>query len=648
MQPADDRLEQALAQAHLPSLVVTLAHLSGRDDLLRDAWRPTYLPYTDPRTGGLPAEAQAEIAAVARELIPRFAGRPASDVPPPDPARLKRLMDFVAGVEIPERYLPLLREELGLERGAAPAPAHRPHKAFKVLVVGAGMSGLLAGVKLKAAGYDFEILERNPDIGGTWHANTYPGCRVDSQSHLYCYSFHPNPDWPHRFSTQEPLQAYFRRVADHYGLWDHIRLETSLESAAFDETANLWRVRIVRPDGRIEERAVNVVISAVGQLNRPMIPKIKGAENFEGPQFHSATWRHDVDLAGKDVAVVGTGASAFQLIPRVAEVARKVTIFQRSAPWFAPTPDYHTETGAGQTWLFKALPYYADWYRFWLFWTMTEGAMPALKRDPAWEANDGSLSAANQRLRGMLVARIREQVGERTDLLEKVIPKTPFGGKRTLRDVGEWIPTLKRPNVELVTEPIAEITPDAVVTADGAARPAQAIVYGTGFHAARFLEPAKIVGRGGVELTELWGGDPKAYLGMTVPGFPNFFCIYGPNTNLVAQGSIVFFSECSVRYIVGALDLLQARGAAVLEPTREAHDAYNAAVDAENVQMAWGLPGVTNWYKSETGRVSQNWPFPLVDYWRLTRAPDPANFVFGGALQPEAAGQAAASAPCGP
>jgi 4-hydroxyacetophenone monooxygenase len=624
----------ALAEAHLPSLVVTLAQLTGRPDLLRSAWRPAYALFTDPNRGGLSDEAITEFSKVAAELLPKLTGSPRDQFAPPSPDFLHTLMNFVAGVEIPERYLPLLEEELGLDALAAVSANAEPSK-FKVLVVGAGMSGLLAGIKLKQAGYDFEIVERSGGIGGTWNANTYPGCRVDSQNHLYCYSFHPNHDWPDRFSTQPALKAYFEAIADHYGLWDHIRLNTTLEVAEYDEAVGDWRVTLSAVDERRTLRA-NAVISAVGQLNRPKIPAIVGQDVFGGAQMHSATWREDVDLKGKSVAVIGTGASAFQLIPEVAIIAGRVTIFQRSAPWVSPTPDYHAPVGDGQTWLFKNLPFYADWYRFWLFWTMTEGAMPALKLDPDWRADDGSISASNQMLRNLLLDRMRAQVGERTDLLEKITPTSVFGSKRTLRDNGRWIETLKRPNVELVTTPIERLTADAVVTRDGRAYPADVVVYGTGFEASRFLEPAKIIGRHGVELTELWAGDPSAHLGVTVPSFPNFFCIYGPNTNLVAQGSIVFFSECSVRYIMGALELLQAKGATSMEPRQDIHDDYNAAVDAENAVMAWGLPGVTNWYKSESGRVSQNWPFPLIDYWRPTRAPNPDDFLFHSAALKEA------------
>ncbi len=618
-------IDAALAEAHLPALIVALAQVRGGADLLRDAWRPAYVPFSDMSTGGRTPETVDEIRRELRPLVAKFAHTDRTAFAPPAPSLLTQLMNFVAGTEIPKRYLPLLHDELKLfprevEKASVPG-------GYRVVVVGAGMSGLLAGIKLKEAKIPFTIVERSEAVGGTWNFNTYPGCRVDSQNHLYSYSFHPNHDWPHRFSTQKPLKTYFEETAERFDLVEQIRFGTEFESARYDEASGTWQVAFNTRAGRVTE-TYNAVIVAVGQLNRPKIPEFAGRETFAGPQFHSADWRHDVDLTGKDVAVVGTGASAFQLIPEVAKIARHVTVFQRSAPWFSPTWDYHLEVGAGQKWLFRNLPFYADWYRFWLFWMMTEGSMPALKRDPSWHADDGSISKPNQRLRQILVDNIRKQAGERTDLLPKVIPTSPLGGKRTLRDNGQWIETLKRPNVSLVTEKIARVTPDAIVTNDGISHSADAIVYGTGFHASRFLERARIVGRCGQELSESWNGDPKAYLGITVPGFPNFFMIYGPNTNLVSQGSIVFVSECAVNYTVGALRMLLNRGGKSIEPREDVHEAYNARVDAENAQMAWGLPGVENWYKSASGRVSQNWPFPLAEYWDLTRQPNPADYVF--------------------
>ena len=625
----DGTIELALRQAHIPSLIVTLAHLTGRMDLLRDDWRPKYLAYTDQQAGGLSEEKQAELRGVARTLIPTLVKNAGAKAPDTSAVDLHALMDFVAGMKIPARYLPLLEDELGLTINPAKRQiASSAESRRKILVVGAGMSGLLAGIRLKQAGYDFQIIERNGEVGGTWAVNTYPGCRVDSQNHLYSYSFFPNHDWPHRFSTQDALKKYFEDAVDRFDLRQRIRLETALVSARFDEKSERWIATTVTGSDAPQDTEFDAIITAVGQLNQPKFPPFPGRTEFLGPQFHSATWRHDVDLRGRNVAVIGTGASAFQLIPAVAQQAKSLTIFQRTAPWVSPTPDYHSEVGEGQQWLFKNLPYYASWYRFWLFWTMAEGVMPALKIDPEWTATDGSISASNQKIRNALIERMRVQVDSRTDLLEKIVPKSPFGGKRTLRDNGRWIETLKRPNVDLVTTKIAKITSDSVITADGKEHPADVIIYGTGFEASRFLQSAKIYGRGGVELNERWGGDPKAYLGMTVPDFPNLFCVFGPNTNLVAQGSIIFFSECSVEYIVKCLDMLEEQGAATMEPKRDVHDEYNARVDAENNRMAWGMEGVTNWYKSDSGRVSQNWPFPLVDYWTLTRAPNPDDFVF--------------------
>jgi 4-hydroxyacetophenone monooxygenase len=619
----DEIVELALRQAHIPSLVVALSFLSDRPDLLREDWTPRYQPYSDQHSGGLDEATLNELRDKLRPLVHQFATKTSA----PPSRDLPTLMNFIAGTKIPERYLPLLEHELGLSaettKQAPPLCSRR-----KVLIVGAGMSGLLAGVRLKQAGYDFQIIERSKEIGGTWSTNTYPGCRVDSPNHLYSYSLFPNHDWPHRYSRQHALKKYFENAVERFNLREHIALDTRLVSAEFDETRGRWVATTIKGADAPQKLEVDVVVSAVGQLNQPKIPSFAGQRDFLGPQFHSATWRHDVDLEGRKVAVIGTGASAFQLIPEVAKDAKSLTIFQRTAPWISPTPDYHSEVGEGQQWLLKNLPFYANWYRFWLFWTMTEGVMPALKIDPTWSATDGSISESNQNIRNVLIESMRAQLGDRTDLLEKIIPQSPFGGKRTLRDDGKWIATLKRPNVDLVTTKIVKITPSSIATADGTEYPADVIIYGTGFEASRFLQSAKIFGRGGLELNECWSGDPKAYLGMTVPAFPNFFCIFGPNTNLVAQGSIIFFSECSVDYIVQCLDMLENRNAATMEPKQDVHDTYNASVDAENSRMAWGMEGVTNWYKSDSGRVSQNWPFPLVDYWMCTRQPNPDDFVF--------------------
>jgi 4-hydroxyacetophenone monooxygenase len=629
---ADDLLEQGLKEAHLPALLMSLIHITGDTGLLEEFPRPVYDFFADGRAGGYTPEVQEKLRARARAEIAKYCAGNRKLPPQPTPQTARAMMNFIAGVDIPEHYVPFLMEELGLEG----ADAKHPHwegaklearrKDMRVVVIGAGMSGLLSAIRLKQAGIAFDVIEKNKDVGGTWFENTYPGCRVDTQNHLYSFSFEPNHDWPLHYSTQDVLLAYFRRVAAKHDLKKNIRFETQVVEAHFDEASSKWHVRVRDHGGREDTIVADAVISAVGQLNQPRLPDIAGRESFKGPSFHSAQWRHDVELKGKRVAVIGTGASAFQFVPEIAKDAAHLTVFQRTPPWLGPTPDYHDKVGEGKKWLLQHVPFYDKWYRFWLFWLMTDGVYEFVKADPTWNGPANSVSPANAMLREMLIAALKPQTESAPHLLEKIVPDYPFGGKRSLRDNGVWVGALARDNVELVTDPIAEIIPRGVRLKNGREIDVDVLIYGTGFYASKFLRTYRVVGRGGVELHDKWQRDPRAYLGMTAPGFPNFFMIYGPNTNIVVNGSIIFFSECSVRYIVGCLKLLAETGSATLEPKESVYEAYNERVDAMNAKMAWGVPQVSSWYKSETGRVSQNWPFPLVDYWSATLKPDPADF----------------------
>jgi 4-hydroxyacetophenone monooxygenase len=505
-----------------------------------------------------------------------------------------------------------------------------------VLVIGAGMSGLLTGIRLTQAGVPFEIVDKNADVGGTWFENTYPGCRVDNSNHMYSYSFEPNHLWPQHFSPQPVLLEYFRGIARKYDLRKHIRFETFVESLAWDEGRAVWRATLKGPDGKTEIVEANAVVTAVGQLNRPNMPDIKGLGSFEGPAFHSAEWRHDVDLKGKRVGVIGTGASAYQFVPEIAPDVAQLTVYQRTPPWGLPVPHYHDDVPDNMKWVLEHVPYFDKWYRFYLFWMTTEGFLPMVKSDPAWAGPANAVGPENAMLREMAAMALQAQVADRPDLAEKVIPQYPIGGKRAVLDNGVWLAALKRPNVELVTDKIAEITPRGLKTADGVEHEYDVLIYGTGFQASNFLSYLKVKGRGGRDLHETWGGDAKAYLGMTVPGFPNFFITYGPNTNIVVNGSIIFFSECSVRYIIGCLKLLADTGARAIEVSKAVHDDFNRRVDEANAGWAWGSPNVSSWYKNSFGRVSQNWPFGLIDYWRATLAPNPDDFVLEKAPEPVA------------
>jgi 4-hydroxyacetophenone monooxygenase len=622
---SDDEIRRFVADAEVPPLLPALAYATGDPSLLRDDLRPDPLLLSMPQ-GGLGEDQLAEARALAVEAIIRFRDGGSVPAPPPTGEALLRLLEHTVGGVPMADYLPLLEEELAIEGDDRRAPTwHKddvaPDVDFRVVVIGAGMSGLLAAHRLQQAGVPFVVLEKDADVGGTWLENRYPGCRVDNPNHNYSYSFAQRHDWPLHFSTQDVLLDYFRRCADAFGLRPHLRFGTEVVSAAWSDDEQHWVVR-TRGDGGEEVCTANAVISAVGQLNRPHLPvEVEGFGSFAGPAFHSARWDHDVDLAGKRVAVIGTGASAVQFVPEIAPVAGELLVFQRTPPWLIPTPEYHDEVEPGLRWLYRHLPSYSELNRFWIFWRMGDGALEAVRVDETWEPKGAAVSAASDLARMVLTAYLQLEFADRPDLLEAVVPTYPVGAKRALRDNGVWARTLKRENVRLVTEGIERITPTGVVTADGVEHAVDVVIYGTGFTASEFLVPMQVTGRGGVDLHERWGGDARAHLGISVPGFPNFFCLYGPNTNIVVNGSIVYFSECGVRYVLGCLGAVLGAGKRAIEVRPEVHDRFNAEVDAANRSMAWGWSDVRSWYKNEHGRITQNWPFTLLAYWQRTQAP---------------------------
>jgi 4-hydroxyacetophenone monooxygenase len=629
---SDDDIRRALADAEVPPLLPALAYATGDLSLLQPELRPDPVMLAMPQ-GGLTDDQQARIRELALEVLVRFRDTGCRPAAPPSDAQLLQIMEYAIGGADMAPYLPLLEEELayrGEDRRAAGWHVDdiAPSAHFTAVIIGAGMSGLLAGHRLQQAGIPFVIVEKNDDVGGTWLENTYPGCRVDNPNHNYSYAFAQRHDWPLHFSTQDVLLDYFRRCADTFDLRRHIRFGTEVLRADWSDRHLRWTVAIRTPDGSEETIDANAVISAVGQLNRPSWPDIPGRDAFAGPTFHSARWDHSVDLAGKRVAVIGTGASAVQFIPEIAPDAGELLVFQRTPPWFGPTPDYHAEVSAGLQWLYGHVPSYSEWNRFFIFWKMGDGALDAVRVDPAWEPKDHAVSAGNDLVRMVLTGYLGAEFAERPDLIPAVVPTYPPGAKRLLRDNGVWARTLKRDNVCLITESIREITSNGVVTAGGEEHAVDVIVYGTGFQASKFLTPMSVTGRGGVDLHEQWAGDARAYLGVTIPGFPNLFCLYGPNTNIVINGSIVYFSECGVRYILGCLGSLLRDGHAALDVRKDVHDAFNERVDAQNALMAWGCSSVNSWYKNEHGHIAQNWPFTLLEYWQQTLRPDPADYDF--------------------
>jgi 4-hydroxyacetophenone monooxygenase len=630
---SEGQLRDAVAAAELHPLLCALTLLSGDESLLDPRFRPdTRLAPSGPKPGGgLSPALVAEARELALRCLEGLRSRTDLEAIAPSAALLERVIAFTMGHEhrVPRR---MILRELDIPPDAG-APQWRleslaPGRRFRVAVIGAGMSGILMAYRLLQAGIDCVVFEKNAAVGGTWLDNAYPGCRLDTPNFAYSYSFAQNPRWPSEFSRQGAILEYFTALSRQLGVTDHLRLGTEVLGQQYRESEHRWSVRVREPSGRESTHEFDAVVSGVGQLNRPKLPDIEGLGRFRGPAFHSACWDHSVSLAGKRVAVIGTGASAFQLVPEIAKEAAQVYSFQRTPQWMFPTPRYYEPISAAHRLLLEGLPHYANWHRFYQVWASVEGRLDLVRVDPAWR-HPVSVSAANEQLRQALLAHIESSYADRPDLIPSQVPNYPPGAKRMLRDNGVWPAALQDPKTRLETRAIRAITPSGVSVEGGDTHDLDVLVYATGFHAADFLVPMQVEGVAGRRLHDWWNGDARAYLGLCIPGFPNFFCMYGPNANLSVHGSLILFAESQAHYIMESLRLILARGAGAMEVRAEAFERFNALIDEQNRLMAWGAPGVSSWYKNARGRVSQNWPLPLADYFAMTERPDPRDFTFG-------------------
>jgi 4-hydroxyacetophenone monooxygenase len=627
----DDEIAEALLDVSIPTLLLSLVHMSGNPDLIRGRLRPAGL-FLNEVQGYMTEEDKEEARALALQVIRDYRDRGCPEPGPISPELLHEMMTWLVCEEVPEEYVPLLMEEMELDgrdaRRVEPVGTTTERQALPVVVIGCGQSGLLAGIRLQGAGIPFTIVEKNAGVGGTWWENSYPGARVDVGNHFYCYSFEPSDQWTEYFAQQPELQRYFQSVMDKHGIGPHVRWETEVLGATWNEASATWAVRTRTTGGTEDVLTARAVISAVGQLNRPHIPEIAGAETFAGPAFHSARWDHDVDLAGKLVAMIGAGASGFQIAPTIAPDVDHLTVFQRTAQWMFPNPNYHATVGPGVRWALHHLPFYGRWYRFLIFWPGCDKGLEAARVDPDYPDPQRAVSEMNELTRQMFTDWIVGQVGDDSDLIAKVVPDYPATGKRTLQDNGAWLGALTRENVELVRTSIDHIEADAVVTADGERYPAEVLIYATGFRATEVLFPMDIVGRGGVDLRESWGERPAAYLGITVPGFPNFFCMYGPGTNLAHGGSLIFHSECQMRYITQCLESLIAGGHSTMEPRPERYEDWHERSQKEMRGLVWSQPSIAHsFFKNSAGEIHVLSPWRIVDYWAWTKEPDLADFV---------------------
>ncbi len=617
----DETIAAALQGANVLALAATVVHLTRDASIVRGSIRPRRSLRSSLR-GGLTTEEQAEVrrAALNAVLAHRDAGCP--PMPAPDDAIVREVMAWLANEDVPDDYATMFSEEMDLS-GSDPRRIELPdgRDGLSVLVIGCGMAGLLAGVRLKQAGVPFEIIEKNDDVGGTWYENTYPGCRVDVANHYYCYSFEPNHGFSEFYSRQPELHAYFRDVLHRHGIDAHVSWRTEVERAEWDDETHAWRVTLRDADGATHVRRATAIISAVGQLNRPSIPDLPNLDRFAGPVFHTARWDHTVDLRGKRVALIGAGASGFQIGPAIVDDVAALVVFQRTPQWFIPNPLYHRAVDPGTQWAMRHVPGYARWYRFLLLWQASDTMLDVARVDPDWPGLPLSANARSAELREQIVGWIEDQLGDNAELIGKVVPDYPPFGRRILQDDGSWLRCLHRDHVELVRAPIVDIEEHAVVV-DGARYEVDVIVLATGFRANEFLFPMEIVGRGGTSLNEAWEGRPAAFVGITVPGFPNFFLMYGPGTNLAHAGSIILHAECQMRYIGGCLAVVAGNGGGSIEPAQRAFDAYVERWQRELATTVWSHPSVgRSWYKAADGNVYVLSPWRIVDYWKMTAAP---------------------------
>jgi 4-hydroxyacetophenone monooxygenase len=626
----DAAIAEALRVVSVPALCCSLVHMTGDLSWVWELALPKVAGSGEYQCG-LTQQAQDDVRARALPAIAAY--RDGGCEPyPTSRGDLVEMMSFLAagkpldGVRLGEMLLEDLQYDGADSRAITwgdEIPADVKADA-SVLVIGAGESGILAGIRLQQAGLPFTIVDKNDGPGGTWWENRYPGARVDVGSHQYCYSFEPSHHWSEYYCRQPELREYFADVVEKYGLAPHCRFGTKVESIVWDAPSARWRVQLSSAAAS-ETVEARFVISAVGSLNLPKLPDIPGMTDFKGPSFHSTRWPDELDLTGSRFALIGAGASGFQIAPTLAPMVENLAIYQRTAQWMIPNPLYRSSVPEGDRWAQRHLPFYARWFRFLQTYPGMSVDLATFRFDPDYPHLDGyAVNATNAERRLLLEGWIRSQLGDRADLVEKSIPDYPAVGKRILQDDGFWLRSLCEPNVELIRTPIERITETGVVTTDGTLREADAICYATGFQHNDFLASMAVIGRGGTDLREQWGDEPTAYLGVTMPNFPNLFAVYGPGTNLAHSSSLFFHSEYQVAHALDAIHAVLASKAREIEVREDAHDEYAKWHQDEISQLVWAHPSIKHsHYKNPAGKVYTLSPWAVDHYWELTRHFDP-------------------------
>ncbi|AYJ48316.1 flavin-containing monooxygenase [Rhodococcus sp. P1Y] len=582
----------------------------------------TTLPY-----GTYPDSVASAVRERAREIL-------AGDLDPRlmelDEDLFKRLASLCSATEVTDEFVPILMEQAGFRLAQRVVPVtRRPPAAMDVIVVGAGMIGLNAAVKLQDAGFAFRVFEARDDIGGTWSRNTYPGAAVDTPSHYYSYSFELNPDWSRYYPSGPEYLKYMKAVVHKYDLARHIQLSTAVDGARWIEQDQQWEVVTRAADGSMETHRSRALVTALGVLSAPNVPDVPGLDTFAGDLVHSAEWR-DVDLSGKRVVVLGTGCTSVQLVTNIVDEVGSLDVVVRTPHWIVPEKAVENDVPAGELWAMRYLPFYQQWFRFRAFWLASDNLYPIPRIDPEWAKDHLSVSKVNDNVMQVSLRYLQDSFSDRPDLIEKLTPDFRPYAKRIVKDPG-FFAALKRDNVTLHRASFESVRPDGVVTTEGTFIPADVILLATGF-TVEYATSLDIVGRDDKRLADVWrnGDDPRAYLGIQVPHFPNLFVTAGPNAAPNHGGGHNITSEEHVHYIVECLQYLVENEYESMDVGVEAMDRYNDAVDDALDKTVWAHPGkeVTGYYRNTAGRPIVPCPWRIVDYWTMLREPDPSKFSF--------------------
>lgn len=551
-----------------------------------------------------------------------------------NPDEVRRLAALFEGVEVDDSVAEFVYEEMAFDgfKRQARWPGDRPNvpQGFEVLIIGAGFSAVICAIQLDVLGIRFRIVERQHDWGGTWLLNTYPDARVDITNFIYSFTLEPDYPWQHAFAPREELMAYVNHVVDKYNLRQHAVFNTRVVHAQWSENAARWLVDVERADGERERLTPNVVLSCAGLFSTPKFPAIEGIESFEGRMFHTTAWDQDYDYAGKRVALIGTGSTGSQLLPRVAEKAEHVAVYQRTPNWVTPVGRYRAPIPEERKWLLRNMPGYAGWNRYsFVQASVRNQAFQYLDED--WRANGGLINEKNDQLRAALIAMIRAKMVEKPELIDDLIPEFAPLSRRIVVDNG-WYDALVRDNVELITDTIDRITPRGIASGGNAERDFDLIVLAAGFEVEKYLWPVQYVGRGGLTIEDLWSVDgARAYLTMTLPGFPNFFMMYGPNAG-VRAGSFHSAVEMLSRYICETIASMLERGATSVELKRSVYDDYNARLDEGMKSLLWEVErGGDSYYLNSHGKSGVNMPWEMHEFYDFVRRVNPADYKYTSA-----------------